>query len=235
MEVSPVKRISVSEQIFEQLKEKITSGELQPGEKLPSENELCRLYGVSRTTIRQALANLSSLELIETKFGEGSFVKQTNIGDVISSLLNTPRLSKESILEVIEFRQIIEPPVAKLACKKAADRDVKLLRTLYRNMVEHQNDLAAFTKYDREFHLAIARISGNAHIVRIFDIISDVLHSAFDDIVSKRGNSAGIKYHGMILNAFEIRDDYAVYRIMQEHMDDMRSDYESRTKIKPIL
>ena len=62
MEVSPVKRVSVSEQIFEQLKEKITSGELQPGEKLPSENELCKLYGVSRTTIRQALANLSSLD-----------------------------------------------------------------------------------------------------------------------------------------------------------------------------
>lgn len=232
MEVSPVKRISVSEQIFEQLKEKITSGELQPGEKLPSENELCKLYGVSRTTIRQALANLSSLELIETKFGEGSFVKQTNIGDVMTALLQTPRLSKESILEVIEFRQIIEPPVAKLACKKASDRDIKLLRTLYQNMVDHQDDLAAFTQYDREFHLAIAKISGNTHIIRIFDIISDVLYSAFDDIVAKRGNTAGLKYHGMLLNTFEIRDDYAVYRIMQEHMDDMRRDYASKMKIR---
>lgn len=232
MEVSPVKRISVSEQIFEQLKEKITGGELQPGEKLPSENELCRLYGVSRTTIRQALANLSSLELIETKFGEGSFVKQTNIGDVMTSLLKTPRLSRESILEVIEFRQIIEPPVAKLACKKASARDVRLLRRLYQNMVDHQDELAVFTRYDREFHLAIAKISGNAHIIRIFDIISDVLYSAFDDIVAQRGNTAGLKYHGMLLNAFEIRDDYAVQRIMQAHMDDMRRDYASKIGLR---
>lgn len=228
MEVSPVKRISVSEQIFEQLKEKITSGELQPGEKLPSENELCKLYGVSRTTIRQALANLSSLELIETKFGEGSFVKQTNIGDVMTSLLKTPRLSRESILEVIEFRQLIEPPVAKLACKKANDADVRRLRTLYQGMVDHQNDLAVFTQYDRNFHLAIAQISGNAHIVKIFDIISDVLYRAFDDIVAQRGNEAGLKYHGMLLRAFEIRDDYTVQRVMQEHMDDMRRDYSSK-------
>lgn len=232
MEVSPVKRTSVSEQIFEQLKVKITSGELKPGEKLPSENELCKLYGVSRTTIRQALANLSSLELIETKFGEGSFVKQTNIGDVMTSLLKSPRLSKESILEVIEFRQIIEPPVAKLACKKAADKDIKLLRTLHQNMVDHQDDLAAFTQYDREFHLAIAKISGNTHIIRIFDIISDVLYSAFDDIVAQRGNEAGLKYHGMLLNAFEIRDDYTVQRIMQEHMDDMLRDYASKIEIR---
>lgn len=235
MEVSPVKRISVSEQIFEQLKEKITSGELQPGEKLPSENELCKLYGVSRTTIRQALANLSSLQLIETKFGEGSFVKQTNLGDAMSALLKAPRLSKESLLEVIEFRQIIEPPVAKLACKKASDRDIKLLCTLYQNMVDFQDDLSAFTGYDREFHMSIARISGNAHIVRIFDIIADVLSSAFDDIVAMRGNEAGLKFHGLLLNAFERKDEYSAQQIMQRHMDDMRRDYESRAKAGPGL
>ena len=225
MEVSPVKRVSVSEQIFEQLKEKITSGELQPGDKLPSENELCKLYGVSRTTIRQALANLSSLELIETKFGEGSFVKQTDIGDVMTSLLNIPRLSRESILEIIEFRQIIEPPIAKLACKKATDTDVALLRTLYRNMVDHQDNLTAFAQYDRDFHMTVAKIAGNNYIVRILDVISDALYRAFDDIVATRGNTAGLKYHGMLLSAFEIRDDYAAQRIMQEHMDDMHRDY----------
>lgn len=225
MEVSPVKRNSVSEQIFEQLKEKITSGELQPGEKLPSENALCKLYGVSRTTIRQALANLSSLELIETKFGEGSFVKQTNLGDAMSALLKAPRLSKESLLEVIEFRQLIEPPVAKLACKKATAADIKLLRTIYKNMVDFQDDLSAFTGYDREFHMAIAKISGNAHIVRIFDIIADVLSSAFDDIVAMRGNEAGLKFHGLLLNAFERKDEYSAQQIMQRHMDDMQHDY----------
>lgn len=228
MEIRPVKRNSVSEQIFEQLKEKIVSGELQPGKKLPSEHELCILYGVSRTTIRQALANLSSLELIETRFGEGSFVKQSNIGEVMSSLLKTIQLSKESILEVIEFRQIIEPPVAKLACKKASDGDIAVLKRLYQNMVDYRDDLAAFTQFDQEYHLALAKISGNAHIVKIYDLISDVLNSAFEDIVAKCGSAAGLKYHKPLMYAFEQRDCNAVQRIMQEHMDDMRQLYASR-------
>ena len=228
MEIRPVKRNSVSEQIFEQLKEKIVSGELQPGEKLPSEHELCRLYNVSRTTIRQALANLSSLELIETRFGEGSFVKQSNIGDVMSSLLKTIRLGKESILEVIEFRQIMEPPVAKLACKKASSSDVEMLRKLYQNMEECRDNLAAFSRYDQEFHMALAKISGNSHIVKIYDVISDVLNSAFDDIVAKCGSAAGQKFHEPLLAAFERQDCDAVQRIMQEHMNDMRQLYASK-------
>ena len=225
MEVSPIKRISVSEQIFEQLKEKITSGELQPGDRLPSENELCKLYGVSRTTIRQALANLSSLELIETRFGEGSFVKQTSISDAVASLLNTPRLSRESILEIIEFRQLIEPPVAKLACKKASAADIKLLRTIYQNMIDSQNDLNTFTQYDLQFHLAIVEIAGNSYIMRIIDLTATMIDRAFADIVAQRGNEAGLKYHGMLLHAFEIQDDYAVQRIMQEHLDELCRDY----------
>ena len=228
MEIRPVRRNSVSEQIFEQLKEKIVSGELQPGEKLPSEHELCRLYNVSRTTIRQALANLSSLELIETRFGEGSFVKQSNIGDVMSSLLKTIRLGKDSILEVIEFRQIIEPSVAKLACKKATDSDVANLRSLYENMEQYRDNLPAFSRYDQDFHLAMAKISGNSHIVKIYDVISDVLNSAFDDIVTKCGSAAGLKYHEPLLAAFEQRDCDAAQRIMQEHMDDMQQLYASR-------
>ena len=76
MKATPVKRISISEQIAQQIKEQIISGELKPGDKLPSENELCKMYQVSRTSVRQALANLSSLDLIETRFGDGSHVKE---------------------------------------------------------------------------------------------------------------------------------------------------------------
>ncbi|MDE7214060.1 MAG: winged helix-turn-helix domain-containing protein, partial [Anaeroplasmataceae bacterium] len=97
MEFKPIKRVSVSEQIFEQIKEKIISGELKPGDKLPSENEFCKIYGVSRIAVRQALNTLLTLGLIETKFGEGSFVKQPSSGQVLNRLIPHTFLNEKSL------------------------------------------------------------------------------------------------------------------------------------------
>ena len=140
MKATPVKRISISEQIFEQMNEQIISGELKPGDKLPSENELCKMYQVSRTSVRQALANLSSLDLIETRFGEGSFVKELNSGVMMTPLLSHTFLSDKSIIEVIELRQLIEPNAAQLACSKASEEDIERLSRIYLQMVEEKNN-----------------------------------------------------------------------------------------------
>ena len=225
MEVTPLKRTSASEQIFVQLKEKILSGELSPGDKLPSENEFCRLYQVSRTTVRQALANLSALDLIETRFGEGSFVKTADSGTAMTPLLTHTFLSEKSILEVVEFRQLMEPSTTKLACEKASEEDIELLRALYRQMVEKQDDLHAFAKLDCDFHTAIAKISQNPYVIKVFEIIADILLHAFSDIVSKRGNEAGLKFHKQIILAFEKHDPNAAAETMQRHMDDLREAY----------
>lgn len=225
MEVTPLKRTSASEQIFQQLKEKILSGELFPGSKLPSENELCRLYQVSRTTVRQALANLSALDLIETRFGEGSFVKTADSGAVMNPLLTHTFLSEKSILEVVEFRQLMEPSTAKLACEKASEEDLITLRKLYEQMVQNQKDLHAFAKLDCEFHTEVARISRNPYVIKVFEIIADILLHAFSDIVSKRGNEAGLKFHKQILSAFEANDPDRAAAVMQAHMDDLRKAY----------
>lgn len=225
MEVTPLKRTSASEQIFRQLKNKILSGELRPGDKLPSENELCSLYGVSRTTVRQALANLSSLDLIETRFGEGSFIKEADSSAAMASALTHTFLSEKSIAEIVEFRQLMEPNVAKLACQKAEEDDVARLREIYQKMVADQDDLTLFAKHDCEFHIQIAKICRNSYIITLYEIITDILLNAFSNIVSKRGNEAGLKYHKRIIEAFAARDTEAAGALMQEHMDDLRQDY----------
>lgn len=224
MEVSPVKRTTITEQIFEQLKEKIINGELRPGDKMPSENELCKLYHVSRTSVRQALANLSSLNLIETRFGEGSFIKSPDSGIAMNPLLSHSFLSEKSIVEVVEFRQLIEPNVTKLACLKATMEDIEQLEQIYAQMVQYKNDLKQFATLDCNFHTTIAKISRNAYVIKIYEIISDVLLNAFSDIVLKRGNEAGLKYHKEIISAFKNKDAEQALIVMQEHMDDMRHD-----------
>jgi GntR family transcriptional repressor for pyruvate dehydrogenase complex len=225
MEFKPLKRISLSEQISEQLKEKIIKGEFKPGDKLPSENELCNIYGVSRTAVRQALNTLSSIDLIETKFGGGSYVKQPNSGNVLNGLIPHTFLNEKSMLEIIEFRRILEGNVAYLSCQRATDSDVETLKNIYADMVKNKDDLTTFSKLDYDFHIAIAKISGNSYVIKIYEIIAEVLLSAFSDIVSKRGNEAGLKYHAQILAAFESGNAPAAQDAMQHHMDDLYEEY----------
>lgn len=225
MDFKPIKRASISEQIFEQLKEKIISGELNAGDKLPSENELCKIYSVSRTTIRQALLSLSSLDLIETRFGEGSFVKNINQGVAMNALIPHSFLSEKSIVEIIEFRRLIEPNAARLACERATDNDIHNLEIIYNLMVKNQNNLEEFSKLDYDFHIEIAKIGKNSYVIKIYEIIKDILLNAFSDIVMKRGNEAGLKYHKLILEAFVSRNPLDAQKYMQQHMDDLFDSY----------
>ncbi len=225
MNIKEVKRTSISDQIFKQLKENIINGTLKPNDKLPSENELCKLYSVSRTTIRQALVNLQSLDLIETKFGKGSFVKKPNQAIIVNNLIPHTYLNPKSIFEIVEFRQLIEPNVACMACKKANLDDIEYLEKIYNEMLKAKNDLSEFSKLDYDFHIAIAKISKNSYVIRIYEIIKDVLINAFSEIVIKRGNFAGLKYHKMILSGFKNKDFENVKKAMQEHMDDLAFSY----------
>lgn len=225
MDFKPVKRLSISEQIFEQLKEKILAGEWKPNDKLPSENELCRIYGVSRTTVRQALLSLVNLDLIETRFGEGSFVKTINHGVAMNALIPHTYLNPKSILEVIEFRQLIEPNVAYTACVKATEDEVQKLKEIYSLMIKKQTNLDEFSKLDYDFHIEIAKISKNSYVIKIYEIIKDILLNAFSDIVLKRGNEAGLKFHELILNAFISKSPADAQKYMQEHMDDLMEAY----------
>lgn len=225
MEFKPIKRTLISEQIFEQLKEKIINGELKPKDRLPSENELCKAYGVSRTTIRQALSRLSNLDLIETVFGEGSFVKEFNQGILMNQLIPQTYLNSKSLLEIIEFRQLIEPNVAFLACEKASNDDIDGLKKIYDFMLQNKDNLNEFAKLDYDFHIKIAKISRNSYVIKIYEIIKDILINAFSDIVLKRGNKAGLKFHALILDAFKSHNSSLAKQCMQEHMDDLRSSY----------
>ena len=82
MGIVPIKKVNVGQMVFDQMQELLIRGEWKPGDRLPSENELADMFNVSRITIRQALQKLSVLGLVKTRFGEGSFVKKFDIGEI---------------------------------------------------------------------------------------------------------------------------------------------------------
>lgn len=221
MAISKVIKQNISDIVLRQMKEQILNGDWESGEKLPSENELTKLFGVSRISVRQALQKLTAIGLIETRAGEGSFVKKLSPGIAMNNLIPTLYLGSDSLKEVLEFRKVIEGRVAELACLKAGPDDIKNLEKIYRDMDKDKDNLEKFSQEDCDFHIALGIITGNSIITQLYTIIHGQLSTAFKKIVTVRGNKAGLYYHMLILGAMKEKDCEKAKKIMDEHMEDL--------------
>lgn len=233
--IQPIKRMNVSDQVFDQLKAQFLSGNWQPGEKIPSENELSEKFQVSRVTIRQALQRLTALGLLETRFGEGSFVKKAEVGNFMNVLVPQAYLSKNSTLEVLEFRQVVETESAGLAAERAASEDVRQLEEILAEMERLKEDSLAFAKADLDFHVAVSRITRNSLIIATNSILNDILSVSMQDIVEQLGFEIGLYYHKKIINAIAANDAKAATSIMREHICKTRERYQERKHDTPEI
>lgn len=221
MAIQKIHKSSVSTQVFDQMKEQLLTGEWKPGEKLPSENELAGQFGVSRVTVRNALQRLAALELVETRFGEGTFVREPQAGAPFQQLIPAAYLNRESFEEIVVFRRILEGPVCRLACENAGQEDIRRLEEIYQGMEADKDQKEAFVRRDFQFHRELARITKNSIINQIYHIMGDVMLAALDRIVENRGNQAGLYYHGQILQAMKERDGVRAEESMNQHMEEM--------------
>lgn len=220
MEIKPIKRIKVVEQVFQQLKQLLINGEWNPGDKVPSENELADKFNVSRITIRQALQRLNTLGLIETRRGEGSFVKAVDVGDSMNALIPAMYLGDNSPLEIIEFREIIETECAGLAAKRANTTDVKDLKELWEGMNDCKMncDPEGFGKADLDFHFKVAEITKNSLIIKTNLILRDILEYAMKSTIDKMGYENALFYHKKLIQEIEDHNSAAASKTMREHI-----------------
>ncbi len=230
MPIKKVTRQSIGEQVFEQLKEQIFNNEWKRGEKIPSENDLAASFGVSRITVRQALQKLTALGLIETRLGEGSFIRDAVPGINMNPLIPIAYLNGNSLQEILEYRRVLEGNVAELATEKASAEEVAKLEETYKLMDQVKEDLEMFSKADLNFHLLLANMTKNSLIIQTFHIFNDVLNRAFSQITSIRGNSAGIYYHKLLLEAVKSGNSGEAKKIMQEHMEDLYNTFQSKAQ-----
>lgn len=218
MEIQPIRKVNVSEQVFEQLKTLLVQGQWKPGEKLPSENKLAQMFGVSRITVRQALQKLNVLGLVETRLGEGSFVRESDLSDSMNALLPAVMLSQNTLPQVEEFREMIEVESARLAVLRAKSEDLEELKGIFRRMQDSEGQPAAFGSADLDFHMKLGRMTQNVLVMKTQDILYGTLLEARDDIVERMGYKPGLYYHAKLLEAVEKKDELGARQIMKEHL-----------------
>lgn len=158
-----MKRPSLSTVVSESLLTRIRAGELTPGAQLPTEAELCDAYQVSRTVVREAIARLRSEGLVIPRQGKGVFVSEAPL--LSFSIPASDLEALPQTLALLELRMGVEVESAGLAAqRRSADQATAIRAEMERSDFAHPDPDAARVHYDYDFHLAIAKASGNAQI-----------------------------------------------------------------------
>jgi DNA-binding FadR family transcriptional regulator len=229
----PFRRVRKAyEQIADQLRELILTGELEPGARLPTEQALAADFGVSRATVREALSMLASENLVRTAKGAdgGSYVSRPTV-DHISEFLRAnvgllSRTSAVSLEEFLEARDLLEIPAARLAAARATEADVERLAASIPEAAGRLQDAEQFP-FNRDFHSALVQVSGNALLSiatqPIFSVLqTNLARSPLEQSVHRR-----IAHdHERILDAVRSGDPAAAAEEMREHLAYLRPQYE---------
>lgn len=225
MEIKPIRRTSISDQVSMQIKQLILDKDWKPGERIPSETELAELFGVSRVSVREALLKLNAIGLLESRFSGGNYVREVGADIYLNAIIPAAYVSSNSLLELLEFRQVMEAKQAGLAARKAKPEDVARLEKIHKDMVKNAGNLEAFSEADLRFHIELARITQNSLLVACMELIRDVLGENMQKLVAQRGYESGINDHRQILAAIRENDERRAIQVMDDHVADICKSY----------
>jgi len=167
----------LSIQVAEQIIRIIVEGKLKDESRLPPERELCESFGVSRTVVREAVSVLEAKGLLTSLPGNGTYVRAMQGGDVSNSfgLFIATQSHSVSMKHLLEVRRVIEINTVQLAAERASAEDIIELEEILSTMLGLVSEPAAFAKKDFEFHVTLARASGNPLFEILLEPLADVI------------------------------------------------------------
>lgn len=218
-QISKIESKSLVEQVSEQIKEAILGGVWAVNEKLPSEASLGKMFGVNRLTVRMALQTLSTIGLVDTRVGEGSFVKSFSFFDYLK-MIDDVHLSGKKIDEVCDLRRLIEIESAHLAMDLAGSEEMDELHArldrylqLKEEYRKDEGKLDDFLESDLSFHYQICMMSHNSLFSDLFALTRAMIKEHIRNLVvrrhdaeSKAGTLELTDQHSMIFDAIMAKD-----------------------------
>jgi GntR family transcriptional repressor for pyruvate dehydrogenase complex len=217
----------LSDKVAEELLASVTSGQLEAGNKLPSERELSEQFGVSRTVIREAVRSLAAKGVLEVRAGSGVHVAEVNAASV-SDQMNL-FLRGQAPLDygkINEVRTTLEIRTARLAAERATEADVAELEASCERM-EKVDDVEAASIEDVEFHRGVAKATHNELFLVMLDSIGGILLEIRRATLGVPGRlEEGARYHRRILERIAAHDVDGAGEAMREHLLDADAAWE---------
>lgn len=214
---------NLSEEIVSQIVQKISQGELKPGDKMPSERDMCTMFGVSRTVIRDALKTLVGLGLVTIRHGMGTYINEVSETESVVRLGALMQISEGTLEELFDIREILESKAAALCAQNAKDEDIKQLEGIIIEGKKNskKNELALL---DAEFHLKIAEAAGNKVLWRLMVNLLDLTGEIRIAVFSIPGRQqVSVLEHEAIFEAIKQRNSELAQQKMIDHLSTVKS------------
>lgn len=213
-----LERKRLSDQIIEELVDRIARGELKAGDKLPPEPQLMEQFGVGRSSIREAVGALEILGLLSVRPGQGTRI--TEASEIPRSAgLSLITLRHEKIRELVEARTELEEAIARLAAERATDDDIAAIKRQHKALIRARKNNHKLIQADLEFHMAIAAACHNDIFIRFFSELHQPMRRWMEQKAKYDwGFSHVEEEHQAIIDAIEARDVRAARDAMRAHI-----------------
>ena len=220
MQLSAIERQTTADLVVERIANVIREHKLTAGERLPGEHELVEQLKVSRPVLREALARLQSMGLVDIQRGRGTFVgSATSLANCVRLLRSAVTISPQELRSYAELRSAIEVQSARQAAELATDDDIAELNALLKRLDDDELPYPEALELDFAFHRKLLDIAGNPLMRNLMEVIYEfVLTQMARTTPSPRDNQLGRRLHKAIVKAVRDHDPDAAATAMQQHM-----------------
>src|SRR5919198_238444 len=220
-EFEAIRRNKVYEEVARQLEQFITE-RMKPGDMLPPERELAEKFGVSRSSVRDAIRRLELIGLVEPRQGSGTVVRELSPEFLVSPLTSVLVQKRKSVVELLDVRKIRDPPLAARAASHASADDIAELEDILRRQDDKLRRGEVAIDEDNEFHYTIALASDNSVVLKVLDVLMDLLRETRERSLQVEGRpQKSLAGHRRILSAIKRRDGAAAELAMRRHIEEV--------------
>lgn len=219
--VPNIGRKPISSLIVELLTNYLLSGELKPGDKLPTEMALAQKLGVGRNSVREALKMLSSIGVLEVHKGSGTFIAKAIKPSILNPLVLSLVFEQGTSKDLIELRLLLEIGSAELALPNITEKDLQLLEKLTDGLKKEgekkKRDPKRLLQIDLAFHMELHRMAGNKLLFKLVEPIYTIFFASIEKTV-RTAPQLAYKNHRLVIDALRKRDMELVRRNMRDSM-----------------
>jgi GntR family transcriptional repressor for pyruvate dehydrogenase complex len=244
MRFEPVATVRAYERVVQQIEEAVFSGQVKPGERLPSERELMAQFSVSRSTVREALRVLQAADMIRSKPGDprGPEVLAASPVALHKSMQRLARSDRLGLAELLQFRMALDGSAHRLAASLRTDQDLADLDTALDAMRLAQG-YAEFGRADVAFHEAIAIAAGNPLLVVCLEVVRGVVLDQIEGRLAHAQDQPALMrswlaHHGEVLQAIRDSDGDLASRLARRALYDNYAEHvplAERSLLHPLL